>query len=137
MKIYTKRQLLLSLKGSLGITSGKVFAREKKKDRCTGVTWPLEDKSVQFSSVQPLSHVQLFVTPWTAAHQASLSITNSWSLLKLLPIESVMTSNHLILCHPFFSRLQSFPASGSFPMSQLFASGGQILEFQLQLQPFR
>ena len=137
MKIYIKRQLLLSLKGSLGITSGKVFAREKKKDRCTGVTWPLEDKSVQFSSVQPLSHVQLFVTPWTAAHQASLSITNSWSLLKLLPIESVMTSSHLILCHPFFSRLQSFPASGSFPMSQLFASGGQILEFQLQLQPFR
>ena len=50
MKIYIKRQLLLSLKGSLGITSGKVFAREKKKDRCTGVTWPLEDKSVQFSS---------------------------------------------------------------------------------------
>ena len=137
MKIYIKRQLLLSLKGSLGITSGKVFAREKKKDRCTGVTWPLEYKSVQFSSVQPLSHVQLFVTPWTAAHQASLSITNSWSLLKLLPIESVMTSNHLILCHPFFSCLQSFSASGSFPMSQLFASGGQILEFQLQPQLFQ
>ena len=52
------------------------------------------------SSVQLLSHVQLFVTPWTAAHQASLSITNSRSLLKLMPIESVMPSNHLILCHP-------------------------------------
>ena len=52
-----------------------------------------------FSSVQSLSHVQLFATPWTAAHQASLSITNSWSLLKLMPIESVMLSRHLILCH--------------------------------------
>ena len=50
--------------------------------------------------VQLLSRVQLFVTPWTAAHQASLSFTISWSLLKLIPIESVMLSNHLILCHP-------------------------------------
>ena len=54
----------------------------------------------QFSSVQSLSCVQLFVTAWTATHQASLSITNSWSLLKLTSIESVMQSNHLILCHP-------------------------------------
>ena len=53
-----------------------------------------------FSSVQSLSRVRLFATPWTAAHQASLSITNSWSLLKLMPIESVMPSNHLILCCP-------------------------------------
>ena len=56
--------------------------------------------SVQFSSIQSFSHVQLFATPGTAAHQASLSITNSWSLLKLMSIESVMPSNHLILCHP-------------------------------------
>ena len=55
---------------------------------------------VLFSSVQSLSHVRLFATPWTAAHQASLSITNSQSLLKLMPIESVMPSNHLILCRP-------------------------------------
>ena len=54
----------------------------------------------QFSLVQSLSRVQLFVTPWTAACQASLSITNSWSLLKLMSIESVMPSNHLICCHP-------------------------------------
>ena len=54
----------------------------------------------QLSSVQSLSHVQLFVTTWTAALQASLSITNSWSLLKLMSIESVMPSNHFILCHP-------------------------------------
>ena len=52
----------------------------------------------QFSSVQSLSHVQLFATPWTATHQASLSITNSRSLLKLMFTESVMPSNHLILC---------------------------------------
>ena len=52
-----------------------------------------------FSSVQ-ISHVWHFVTPWTPAHQASLSITNSWGLLKLMPIESVIPSSHLILCHP-------------------------------------
>ena len=56
--------------------------------------------SDQFSSVQLLSHVRLFATPWTAARQASLSINNSWSLLKLMSIESVMPSSHLILCHP-------------------------------------
>ena len=56
--------------------------------------------SVQFTSVQSLSHVWLFVTPWTAALQASLSITNSQSLPKLMSIESVMPSNHLILCCP-------------------------------------
>ena len=54
----------------------------------------------QFSSVQWLSHVWLFVTPWTAARQTSLSISNSWSLLKLMSIESVMPSNHRILCRP-------------------------------------
>ena len=79
----------------------------------------------KFSSVQSLSHVWHFVIPWTAAYQASLSINNSQSPLKLMSIESVMPSNHLTLCCPFSSWLQSFPASGSFPMSQLFASGGQ------------
>ena len=54
------------------------------------------------SPVQSLSHVQLFVTPWTAACQASLSITNSWSLLRLMPIGSVVPSSHLILCRPLF-----------------------------------
>ena len=56
---------------------------------------------IQFSSVQLLNHVQLFATPWTIAHQASLSITNSQSLLKLMSIEWVMPSNHLLLCCPF------------------------------------
>ena len=82
--------------------------------------------SVQFSSVQSLSCVRLSVTPWTAAWQASLSITNSRSLSKLMSIESVMPSNYLMLV-PFSSCPQSFPASGSFQMSQLFASGGQSI----------
>ena len=72
------------------------------------------------------SPVRLFVTPWTAASQNSLSITISWSLLKLMSTESVMPPNHLIPCHPLFL-LQSFPASGSFLMSQLFESGGQSI----------
>ena len=65
--------------------------------------------SVQFSSVQSLSHVQLFVTPWTAACQASLSITNSRSLLKLTSIKSVMTSSHLTLCHALLFLPSIFP----------------------------
>ena len=66
--------------------------------------------SVHFSSVQSLSHVQLFATPGTVAHQASLSITNSWSLLKLMSIELVMSSNHLTLCHPLFHLPSIFPS---------------------------
>ena len=65
--------------------------------------------SVQFSSVQLFNRVWLLVTPWTAAHQASLSITNSWNLPKLMSIESVMPSNHLIPCHPLL--LPSIPPS--------------------------
>ena len=81
----------------------------------------------QFSSVQSLSHVRLLVTPWITAHQASLSITNSRSSLKLISIESVMPSNHLILCHTLLPCPQSLPTSGSFPMSQLFPWGGQSI----------
>ena len=77
------------------------------------------------SSVQLLSRVRLFVTPWTAAQQASLSITNSRSLLKLMSIESVMPSNYLILCHPLLFQSSILPSIGYFPMSQFFASGGQ------------
>ena len=87
----------------------------------------MEVPSVQFSSVQLLSHVWFFATPWITACQASLSITNSRSSLKLMSIESVMPSSHLILCRPFFSCPQSLAASGSFPMSQLFACGGQSI----------
>ena len=78
---------------------------------------------VGLAVVQSLSCVQLFVTPWTAARQSSLSFTISQSLLKLMSIE--YKPSHLILCHPFSSCPQSFPASGSFPMSLLFTSGSQ------------
>ena len=74
-----------------------------------------------------LSPVQLLATSQTAICQASLSFTISRSLLKLMSTESMMPSNHFILCHPFFSCPQSFPAWGSFQMSQLFASGGQSI----------
>ena len=75
------------------------------------------------SSVQSLSRVRFSTTPWTAARQASLSITNSWSPPKPMCIESVMPSSVI----PFSSCLQSFLTSGSFPMSQLLASGGQSI----------
>ena len=79
-----------------------------------------------------LSHAQLFVTPWTVECQASLCITNSQSLLKIMSIELVMSSNYLVFCQPLLFlpsifRLQSFPASGSFPMSQFFTSSGQSI----------
>ena len=81
---------------------------------------------VQFISVQSLIHVLLFGTPWHAARQASLSITNCRSLPKPMSIELVMPSNHLMLGHPLFSFCPpSFPASGTFPMSQQFTSGDQ------------
>ena len=87
---------------------------------------PLKTRSVS-QSVQSLSRLQLFATPWITARQASLSITDSQSLLKLMPIELVMPSSHLILSVPFSSCPQPLPASGSFPTSQLFAWGGQSI----------
>ena len=63
----------------------------------------------EFSSIQSLSHIRLFATPWTAARQASLSITNSWSLLRLMSIEQVMPSSHLILCRPLLLPPSIFP----------------------------
>ena len=84
------------------------------------------DISVQFSSVTQSCLTS--ATPWTAAHQASLSIISSFSLTKLMSIESVMPSNHSFSVVPFSFHLQCFPASGSVPMSQYFASGGQSTE---------
>ena len=73
-----------------------------------------------------VGQVQIFVTPWTVACQAPLSSTLSWSLLKFMSMESGMPSNHLIFCcSPFSFCLQSYPASRSFSVSQLFTSGGQ------------
>ena len=79
------------------VTSAGLAVRE---DLCKG--------DVVVSSVQSLSRVRLLATPWTAAHQASRSITSSWSLLRLTSIESVMPSNHLILCHPLFLQASIF-----------------------------
>ena len=79
------------------------------------------------NSVQSLNRVWLFVTPRITGCQASLSITNSWSLLKLMPIVSMMASNRLTSVVPFSSHLQSFPASEFFQMSQFFTSGGQSI----------
>ena len=81
--------------------------------------------SVQFSSFQLLSHVRPFVNAWIAARQASLSITNSRSSLRLTSIDSVMPSAISSSVVPFSSCPQSLPASESFPMSQLFSWGGQ------------
>ena len=71
-------------------------------------------EALHFSSVESLSCVRLFATPWTAAHQATLSITNSQSLPKPMSIESVMPSNHLFLCHPFLLLPSIFPSIGVF-----------------------
>ena len=88
------------------------------------------------SSVQLLSRVQLFVTPWTAERQASLSFTISWSLLKLMSIGSMMSSNISSSVVPCSSCLQSFPASGSFPMSQFFTSGAEYYwSFSFSISP--
>ena len=88
-------------------------------------SFPPSTPAYGFVVVQLLSCVQHFVTPWTAAHQASLSFTVSQSLLRLMSFELVMPSNHLILCCSLLPCLHSFPVSGSFPVSQFLASGGQ------------
>ena len=86
-------------------------------------------------SVQSLHRVRLFVTPWTASRQASLSVTNPWSLLKLM---SMSWWCHLTISSsvvPFSSCLQSFPASESFPMSQFFASSGESIGASASVLP--
>ena len=87
------------------------------------------EPSVQFSSVQSLSHVWSFVTPWTTARQASLSITNSRSLLKLMSIASVMPSNHLILCHPLLLLL-----AGTVPSWLLTKTGPALYPIRVSSQ---
>ena len=85
----------------------------------------------QFRTVRSLSHVRLFVTPWTAAHQASLSITNSRSSPKFMTIESVMPSNHLILCHPLFLLPPIPPSISLFQWVNSSHEVAKVLEFQL------
>ena len=93
--------------------------------------------SFSVSSVQSLSRVWLFATPWTAARQASLSITNSQSPPKPMLIVSVIPSNHQFLFIPFSSCPQSFPASGSFPRVSSSHQVAKVLEFQLKHQSFQ
>ena len=93
----------------------------------------ISSASVQFSSLQSLSHVRLFATPWTTAHQASLSITTSQSLPKLMSIESVMPSNHLILCHPLLLPPSIFLSIRVFSKESVQSHQvAKVLEFQLQ-----
>ena len=99
-------------------------------------TFHLNRERVHFVvAFQLLSCVQLFETPWTAPCQASLSITNSWSLLKVMCTESVMPSNLLVLYHPLLLLPSIFPNIGSFPMSQLFALGGQSIRASTSVLP--
>ena len=93
--------------------------------------------SIPVAVVQSLSCVQLFATPWTVACQTPLSFTICPSLLKFMSIELVMLSDHLILCHPLSFCLQSFPASESFSMSQLFTSGGQSIGASATVLPMK
>ena len=86
------------------------------------------------SSVQSLNHIWLFATPWTAEHQASLSITSSWSLPKLMSIESVMPSNHLVLWHPLLLLPSVFPSIRVFSNKLTLQIVAKVLEFQLQHQ---
>ena len=94
--------------------------------------------SLEFSSVQLLSHVWLFATPWTVVRQASLSINNSQSLCKLMSIESVMPSNHLILCHPLLLLPSIFPSIRVFFQWVSFSHQvAKVLELQLQHLSFQ
>ena len=91
---------------------------------------------IQFSSVQSLSHIQLFATSWTAAHQASLSITNSWSLPKPMSIELVMPSNHLIHCSPLLCLPSIFPSIRVFSNgSALHIRWPKYWSFSLNISP--
>ena len=116
-QIWKTQQWPRDWKRSVFISIPKKGNAKERANYCT----------IALSSVQLLSCVRLFATPWSAAYQASLSITNSGSLLKLMSIELVMPSNHLILRRPLLLPPSIFPSIRAFPMSQFFASGGQSI----------
>ena len=103
----TRKNCCLKDRFRLSSSFSQHFTEDSKWNIYIGI-YTLSCHMDQLSSIQSLSCVLLFVTSWTAAHQASLSITNSWSLLKLMSIESVMPSNHLILCCPLLPSI--FPS---------------------------
>ena len=110
-------------------------SRIVKSEKMSTSVFP--DVKYKFSSVQSLSRVWLFAAPWTAACQAFLPITSSRSLLKFMSTESVMPSNHLILCHPFLLLPSIFPSIRVFSNESVFASVAKVLEFQFQCQSFQ
>ena len=114
--------------------SSKVHAHfSKQRDFCAAWSSPiLFYSAAQFSPVQSLSRVWLFATPWITAQQASLSITNSWSLLKLTSIESVMPSSHLILCRPLLLLPPIPPSIRVFSNESSSNEVAKVLKFQLQ-----
>ena len=122
---------LLSPLSGLSVTLRPTFQAEDEGV----IRWMGEEPwMLMVGVVESLSRVRLFATPWTAVHQASLSLTISWFLPKFMSTESVMPSNHLILCCPLLL-LPCFPASGSFPVSQLFESDGWSIEASASVLP--
>ena len=104
---------ILTSRHSFSLNSQRTKLRPQSQVGLRKVThrkWQSWNKNSKFCSVQSLSRVQLFATPWTAAHQPSPSITNSWNLLKLMCIKSVMPSNPLILCRPLLLPRSIFPS---------------------------
>ena len=119
---------------TLQIAEKRLEPKGKEVDADTHVILPF---TIQFSSVQSLTCVRLFATPWTAACQASLSISNSRSLLKLMSIESVMPSNHLILCHPLLLPPAIFPSIRVFSSeSALHIRWPKYWSFSFNISPF-
>ena len=110
-----------------GAWRARVHGVERSWMRLRVYNVPLSMHIISWVQSQSFSCVWLFATPWTAAHQTSLSITNSRSLPKLMSTESVMPPTISSSVVPFSSHLQSFPASGSFQVSQFFTSGGQSI----------
>ena len=101
------------------------------------ITQQVNNFVCQFSSVHSLSRIQLFATPWTAAHQASLSITNSQSLFKRMSIELVMSSNHLILCHPLLLPSSIIPSIRAFSNESVLRSRWpKYWSFSFSISPF-
>ena len=98
-------------------------------------TQPPCSRILLLSSVQSLSHVRLFATPWTAAHQVSLSITNSQSLLKLMSIKLVMPSNHLILCRPLLLLPSTFPSVRVFSNESFHIRWPKYWSFSFSISP--
>ena len=136
--LYTLNPSQRTLRGSEAISRASEYIGHRQLLRGRSIRYhETIDCSIIFSSVQSLSSDELFATPWTAAHQASLSITNSQSLLKLMFIELVMPSNHLILCHCLLLLPSIFPSIRVFSNESALHSGGQSIGVSVQQQSFQ